>query len=161
MGERAEQLAGEFDQANQELIACIESVSDDELRHTCGGDERSVAVLAHHVASGYVPISEWVQTIANGQPISVDLAMVHDANRAHAEANANISRDDILAALRTNGVAALTVLRGLTDEQLARVVPITLFGGQDMSAADVADKVLIGHVRAHLSDIRGAIENRG
>ena len=160
MGQRAEQLAGEFDQANQELIACIEGVSDDDLRLACGGDERSVAVVAHHVASGHLPISEWVQTIANGQPISVDLAMVQDANRAHAEANVNAARDEILAALRTNGDAALAVLRGLTDEQLARVVPITLFGGQDMSAADVAEKVLIGHVRGHLNDIRGAIENR-
>jgi hypothetical protein len=78
-----------------------------------------------------------------------------DLDKANAEAakqNANCTKDECLSELRQGGVAAASMLKGLSDEHLARTGTIT--GGRQMTAEQVAQFILIGHPQEHLKSVR-------
>jgi hypothetical protein len=156
---KAEQLVQQLEQANADLLATIEGSTDEQWRKRVDSDGRTVCVLAHHIAGSEVIVADWVRAIAAGQPISVSGDAIDDANRNHAERHADIGRDDVVERVRRNGQKAADILRGLNDEELSRSAPIAFLGGQELTAQQFAERILIGHVRGHLNDIRTAIGN--
>jgi uncharacterized damage-inducible protein DinB len=156
--ERAEELARRLEEANAELISVVAGCPEGRWRAQCEDGGRTVAVVAHHVANGHVAIAEWVQSLAAGQPVSVAADTIHTANNQHAIEYANVAQEEVLELLRGNGPKAAAIVRGLTDEQLDRAAPLGIFGGKETTAYELAERVLIGHVTAHMRDIRAAIE---
>jgi uncharacterized damage-inducible protein DinB len=155
MGERAQALADRFEAANREIISTVEKCSDAEWRTKCAGETWSVGVVAHHVAESHAGIARIIQTIAAGQPLpSVTTEMIDQRNAQHAQQQANCTKQETLDLLRKNGASAATTVRGLCDEQLQRSG--TLRAGP-MSAEQVVEGILIGHVKGHLASIRSAI----
>lgn len=152
MSERARALAERFEQANRELIHTVEGLSDALWRTKTAGEGWSVGVVAHHVAGGHVGVSGLVQKIANGEPVAFDMDALHKANAEHAVQHAHTTKAETLALLRQNGAAATAVVRGLGDIQLDRVG-----GSMGMTAAQVIERILIGHVVDHHGSIRKAV----
>ena len=157
MTDRVEDLASRFEQANEELIATVEGCGDDQWSRTCGSDERPVGVLADHVANGHVLLAKWVQSIAAGQPMSVSMDAIHEANARHATERANVTKSDVIDALRANGQEAAEIIRGLNADDIERPVPIAAMGGQEKTAAEMAEMLLIGHLQSHGNLIRSTI----
>jgi uncharacterized damage-inducible protein DinB len=150
MSERARNLAQQFEQANHELIATVEGLSDHQWRTETPGDGRTVGVVAHHVAGGHAGIAGLVQRIANGE--SFPMPNIDKMNAEHAVQYANATKAETLALLRQNGAASAAMVRGLGDAQLDRVG-----GSMGMSAAQAIERILIGHVNDHHGSIRKAI----
>lgn len=154
MSERAEALASQFEQANQEMIAEVERSTDAQWKATSANDERAVGVVANHVAGSYKSIGEWVRVVAEGgaaPPITMD--MINEANARHAVAKANCTKEETLDSLRRNGAAAAALVRGFSDEQLDRG---TNFNGRTMTAQQMIENILIAHIRNHLQSMRAA-----
>lgn len=152
MSERARSLAERFEQANRELIHTVEGLSDAQWRTKTTGEGWSVAVVAHHVAGGHQGIAGFVARIAHGEPVSLDMDMINKGNAEHAIQHANATKAETLALLRQNGAAAAATVRGLGDTELDRVG-----GSMGMTAAQVIERILIGHVHDHHGSIRKAI----
>jgi hypothetical protein len=74
--------------------------------------------------------------------------------RGHLAENPDPDRERVLALLASNGAAGADMLRGLSDEQLARRMT---FRGWTMSAEELAVQVQVGHVRWHIASIRAAL----
>ena len=157
MSQRVQQLTQELDEAIGEMIGVVERCSEADWSKSAKSDNRSAGVLAHHVAGSLVIVSDWVRSVAAGQPISVSVDAIDAGNREHAERYSSVSQDEAAAELRRNLEHAAHVLRGLTDDELARKAPIAFLGGHELTAAEVAERFLIGHARHHLNDIRAAI----
>lgn len=155
MSNRGEELARQLEQANAELLAAIEGCADEHWGKQAESDGRSVCVVAHHTAGSLVIVADWVRAVAAGQPIAVGLDAIEDANRTHAEKYGAVSPEDVAGLARRNGERAAAILRGLADDELERRAPIAFLGGQELSAAELAERVLIGHVRGHTRDISG------
>ena len=66
MSERSEGLAAKFEQPNNDVIATVEAASDEQWAATCEEEGWSVAVTAHHIGSGYTPLTGLVQAMASG-----------------------------------------------------------------------------------------------
>ena len=157
MSGRAEALAERFEQVNNELIAKVEGCSDQQWWATCQGEGWSVGVTAHHVAGGNRAIAGFVQTIANGEPMPpITMEQIDQMNAQHAQEFANCTKAETLELLRSSGEAAAGMVRGLNDEQLDRSQPLTVMGGQQVSAQQFIEMVLIGHVQGHLQSINAA-----
>ena len=155
MSERARNLAHQFEQANHELIATVERLSDAQWRTKTVGDGRSVGVVAHHVAGSHQGLAGLVQKIASGEPVpAITMDMIHQGNAAHAAQHANCTKAETLALLRQNGAAAVATVRGLGDPELDRSATLPM---GTMSAAQLIEGVLIGHVHDHHGSIRQAI----
>jgi hypothetical protein len=78
-----------------------------------------------------------------------------EPNAKHAKEYAGCSKAEVLEQLRTKGTEAAAMVRGLSDEQLDRSA-VALQGMPAVSAAQMIERVLIGHVRSHLASIAGA-----
>jgi hypothetical protein len=151
MSERAAALADRFEQVNKELIATVEGLSDAQWQTGCGGDPRSLGVVAHHVGNSHQSIAGMVQASASGQGGALPaMEQIDGWNAQHAAAHSNCTREETLALLRENGEAAASMVRGLNDEQLDR--PAGPLG----TTQGAIELVLIGHIQDHLNAIRGA-----
>ena len=157
MSERAHALAGRLEQATNEMIAVVERASDGDWQVDCPNEGRTVGVTAHHLAGGLKAIAGWVHGIATGQPAAaVSWETVHQANARHAERYANVTREETLERLRTNGEAAVHMVRGLSDEQLDRAAEV-FAGDGTVTAEQLIENNLIGHVQGHLANVRQAV----
>jgi uncharacterized protein (TIGR03083 family) len=153
MSERARSLAERFEQANRELVQTVERLSDAQWKTKTTAEGWSVGVVAHHVAGGHAGIAALVQKIASGEPVPpMNMETLHKANAEHAIQHASTTKAETLALLRQNGAAAAATVRSLEDVQLDRIG-----GSMGMSAAQVIERILIGHVHDHHGSIRRAI----
>jgi hypothetical protein len=157
MSEQAQALAERFQRANLAVTETIENASDEQLQAVCTGEQATVASLGFHVGGVHALAAGWVSDIASGRGLPpIDWDAVNAINAESFPANANRSRDEVLGVLRENGAAALQVVRGLSDEDLARSAHFVLFD-REMTAADMIEDVLIYDAESHLASIQAAI----
>lgn len=157
MGNRAEALAKQFEQANNDVIAAVEGCSDAQWKAMTKEEGWSVGVAAHHVAVSHSGVFGLAQAIANGQPLPpITRDMINQGNAKHAQEFAGCTKQETLDLLRANGAAAATGLRGLSDEQLDRSATFAPLGDAPVSAQQAIEMVLIGHPQSHLQSMKGA-----
>ncbi len=155
MNRKTEALAARFEQASNDLASKIHALSDADWQAKTPEEGWTVAATAHHAAGSTRPISMMAQAAATGSampPITAD--GLNKMNAEHAQEYANVSREDTLALLRETTGPAAGVVRGLNDDQLAAKATLP-FGGE-MTAEQIIENVLIGHITHHGASIQAA-----
>jgi hypothetical protein len=82
-------------------------------------DPRRVLVIVDHVADSYEYLAGWVQDLLDGSNPEVNGELVDALNADHAARVEMLTRSDVTAHLVRSGDEMASLLRGLTDEQLA------------------------------------------
>jgi uncharacterized damage-inducible protein DinB len=154
MGERGATLASQFDLANRSLIAAVEGLSDDQWTRLVPGEDWTVGVVVHHIGVGHEVISGWLEVLARGEEIQATPEEIDDFNAEHARQYASCTREETIRFLAENGDAASRVVRSLSDEQLA--CP-GRFRGEVWTAADMIERVLIGHPQRHMAHVQSVL----
>jgi hypothetical protein len=155
---RAAALADRLEQGARALAALAASLSDDEWRSAVPGDGRSVGVVVHHVANVYPIEVELAYSIARGVPIrGVTMATVDEINAAHAADYATVTRDVAVALLLRNSSAAAAAIRALTDSELDRAAPASLYADAPVTCQFVLEDHAVRHSYHHLARIRAAL----
>ena len=156
MGTKAEQLAAKFEQTAKDFESKIKALSDSEWRANTPEEGRTVAACAHHAAASATPLSMMVQAAATGGAMpAITQEGLDQMNAEHAKQFANVSKEDTLKVLNETTPQAAQVVRALSDEQLARKA--TLPFGMEMSAEQIVENVLIGHIQGHGASIAAAV----
>lgn len=157
MSERAQELAGRFEQANEEFIGVVERLSDAEWATECPEERRTVAALSRHIAFGYGLESRYLRAIASGRPLPlVTRERLNALNAEHGEQYAHCDKAEVLAMLRREGAAAADFVRGLSDDELARSGDY-VEGLPTWTVDTWIERILIGHIGMHLASIRAAV----
>ncbi len=157
MSERAEALAVQFEQLIGELMAEIEQCSDKQWRLNCKDEGWSVAVTAHHIAAGTSQIAGGVGMIASGQPFPLFTSeRVDKLNEQHARQHGDCTIDETLELLRHDVPSAVSLLRGLSDEQLGRSATV-FASAPPLTTEQFIQRILIGHAVGHLESMRAAL----
>ena len=155
MSELANALAAKFKRSNADAIATVERLSDGDWKNITG-EGWTVAACAHHVASVHDGIAGFISDVANGNARPrPGIDVVDESNAKHAREYANCSKAEVLDELRLKGAAAAAIVRGLSDEQLARTTA-AIPGRPAVSAAQLIEMALIGHVDVHIASIKMA-----
>jgi hypothetical protein len=155
MSERAQTLAARLDQANKDLIGLLQGCTEEQWRQPCADEGRSVGVVAHHVADAHTASSGWLRAIVAGEPLpGLTHADIDNYNARRASAHPDPLKDDTLRLLGTTGAAAVALVAGLTDDQLARSGSMPLFGERPLTADQMIRYVMIAHVQGHLQGLR-------
>jgi hypothetical protein len=154
---RAERYAAQFAAVNDEVIALIEGCTDEQWRQRCADEERSVAVVAHHIAEVNAAFTGMVARLSSGATYTPNTSMeeIDRSNAQHARDFAGIGKPEVLAGLRSSGTTIAQQLRDLSDEQLDGIAGV--FGGRELTVARVVEYVVIGHTAAHLTSIRATV----
>ena len=157
MGAKAEALAKQFETKAQEATAVLEKMSEADWKKVTEAEKWTVGVTAHHVAGAHEPIAMSVKTVGSGQSMPhFTMDMLHEANAKHAKEHATCTKADTIALHKKGAAAAAAVVRGLSDDQLAKSGTV-LAGAPPMSAEQVVTNILINHIDDHYASIRKTV----
>jgi hypothetical protein len=157
MGAKSEALAQQCAAKAQEAAAIIEKMSAADWKKVTAAEKWTVGVTAHHLASALEPVAGMVTAIGSGQSRGhFTRAMLDEMNARHAREHAHCTKAETLALLKRGAAAAVAVVRGLPDEQLAKSG--TVFSdAPPMTVEQVITSGLIGHIDAHVGSIRQTV----
>ncbi len=157
MGAKAEALAKQFEAKAQEATAVLKKLSDADWKKTTGAEKWTVGVTAHHFAGSHEVIANILKTVAAGQAMPhFTMDMLHEMNAKHAKEHAGATKAETIALHEKGAAAAAAVVRGLSDDQLAKSATV-LAGMPPMTAEQVITGILINHVEDHLGSIRKTV----
>ncbi len=157
MGAKSEALAKQFEVKAREAMATLEQLSEADWKKVTAAERWSVGVTAHHLAGGLEAVSNIVKTIAAGQSLSNFTGdMLDQMNAQHAKDHAGCTKAETIELHRKGAATAAAVIRGLSDDQLARSG--TVFTGlPPMTAEQLITRGLLNHVDEHFGSIRQTV----
>ena len=156
---RAEALAGRLENGARALAALAQTLTDAEWKQPVGTtDTRTIGVIVHHVAWIYTIEIQVAQAIAGGNPIT-DLTWdaVAQVNAGHAAENAGVTKQAALELLAKNSAAAAAAIRALTDAELSRAVPVSMYADAPLTCQFFLEDHAVRHSYHHLAKIRKAV----
>jgi hypothetical protein len=159
MSQRSNALAETLEQGVRALMAYAETLDASEWKTPIPRDWRPVGVVVHHVAS-IMPLEiDVAMKIASGTTVTgVTWDLVHQVNAEHARANRDVTKEEALDLLRKNSSAATTAIRALTDAQLDRTVPNSMYADAPLSCQFFLEDHAVRHSYHHLAKIRAALK---
>jgi hypothetical protein len=156
---RAQALADRLEQGARALLALADALTDAQWQTPLPHDGRKVGVVVHHVASVYPLEIELALAIAGGKPmVGVTMDDVHAMNAGHADANTDVAKAETLELLRRNSTAAAAAIRALSDGELDRAAPASLYADAPITCQFVLEDHPVRHSYHHLARIRAALE---
>jgi hypothetical protein len=157
MGAKGEAFAKQFEAKVKEATALLEKLSDADWKKTTAGEKWTVAVTAHHIASSYEPVTHIIKTIAADQALPhFTPQMLDEMNAQHAKEFAGCTKAETIALHKKGAAGAPAAVRGLSDVELAKTGPV-FTGMPPMSAEEMVQRALLGHIDEHFGSIRKTI----
>jgi hypothetical protein len=157
MGAKGEALAKQFEAKAQEAAAGIEKLSDADWKKVTAAEKWPVGVTAHHLAGAFEAVSGIVMGIVSGKlPGGFSRPMLDQMNAQHAKDQANCTKAETLALFKKGVPVAAGVLRGLSDDQLAKSGAV-FSDAPPMTAEQLAMGGLINHIDEHYGSIRKTV----
>lgn len=161
---RSQGFAAEFESAQDDFIGLVASLTDAQWRKVGRNypkrvndeDEgRSVAVIAHHVASDGPWLISRIQDSLAGRQLNPPDKKAENAR--HATDHAAATREEVLRILRDTKPVIAEAIRAIPDDQLdlsqdSPIGPLTI--------AFRIQAVLIGHIKMHQGSIEAAIADQ-
>jgi DinB superfamily len=160
MSRRADILADRLDKGAGALAAFASTLTDEQWQTRVPRDGRKIGVIVHHVASVYPLEIQLAQTLAAGKPITgVTAEAVNEMNAGHARDNDGVSKEEALALLKRNSAAASAAIRALSDEELDRGAPVSLYLDAPLTCQFMLEDHAVRHSYYHLGRIRGTLKS--
>ena len=160
MSRRSDILADRLEQGAGALAAFARSLTAEQWETRVPRDGRKIGVIVHHVASVYPLEIQLAQTIAGGKAVTgVTPDAVNDMNAGHARDNDGVAKEATLALLGRNSAAAAAAIRALSDEELDRGAPVSLYFDAPLTSQFVLEDHAVRHSYHHLARIRGALRS--
>jgi hypothetical protein len=156
---RAEALAERLEQGARKLAGLAATLTDAEWQMRLPKDGRKIGVIVHHVASQYTLEIKVALMVVTGQPVKgLTNADVDAVNAAHAKEFDNATKAQALELLEQNSADAAATIRALSDEDLDRAVPVSLYEDAPLTCQMVLEDHAVRHSYHHLAIIRGALK---
>jgi hypothetical protein len=155
----ANALAERLEEGARRLTAFALGLTDAEWRTPMPHDGRTLGVIVHHVASVYPVEIQLAQTIAGGTPVTgVTMADIDAMNAQHAAEHAAATKAEALDLLRANSATAAAAIRALSEDQLTRAVPVSLYGDAPLTCQFLLEDHAVRHSYHHLSRMRRVVQ---
>ena len=155
---RANALADRLEQGARALVTFASGLTDAEWQTQTPKDGRMVGVIVHHVATVYPIEIQLAQTVAEGRPVTgVTMADIDEMNARHAAEHRLVTKEETVDLLRQNSAAAAAAIRGLSDEQLTRAAPVSLYSDAPLTCQFVLEDHAVRHSYHHLARLRRAL----
>jgi hypothetical protein len=126
--------------------------------HVTAAEKWTVGVTAHHLARALEALPGLVTGIVSGAPSrgTFTRAMLDEMNAQHAREHANCTRAETLVLFEKNAATASAVLRGLSDDRLARSGTV-FTDAPPMTAEQLIMLGLLNHIDEHMGSIRTTV----
>ena len=157
MKAKSEGLAKHFEAKAQEAVTVIERLSDADWNKVTAAERWTVGVTAHHLAGAFEPVSGIITGIVSGTlPGGFSRGMLDEMNARHAQEHAHCTRPETIALFKKGASMAAAVVRGLSDDQLAKSGAV-FTDAPPMTADQLVMGGLISHIDEHVGSIRKTV----
>lgn len=158
MGAKTEELARQVDGKARDAVATLERLGDADWKKVTAAERWTVGVTAHHLAGGLEAVAGLVTGLVSGGPSrgAFTRAMLDGLNARHAKEHADCTRAETLALFRKGAATASAVVRGLSDDQLAKSGTV-FTDAPPMTAEQLIMLGLVGHIDEHMGSIRKTV----
>ena len=157
--QRASALADRLKQGADALAAFASTLTEAQWQTRVPKDGRKIGVIVHHVASVYPLEIQLAQTLAGGKPVTgVTMDAVNEMNAGHAKDQDVVTKEVAIDLLRRNSAAAAAAIRALSDEELDRGAPVSLYSDAPLTCQFMLEDHAVRHSYHHLARIRGALK---
>jgi len=131
MSQRAKNLSDRLKSFSDDVIAFVESLSDEDWNKICEWEEWSVGATAYHVGAGHFAVSELAGMIIRGEPLPpLNMDQINEMSNKQAREHEGCTKSQALEQLRKNSAAMVAFAEGLTDEELDRKGSMPAFDGE-------------------------------
>jgi hypothetical protein len=155
---RAEALADRLVRGADSLALFAGTLTDVEWETRLLKDGRKIGVIIHHVASVYPIEIQLAQTVATGLPVTgLTPADIDTMNAGHALEHDSPTKEETVSLLRRNSAEAAAAIRAMSDEDLDRAVPVSLYGDAPLTCQFVLEDHAVRHSYHHFARIRAAL----
>lgn len=140
-------------------MSFVDSLDEEQWSLQTDLEAWPIGVVAHHLAVAAQFVSDLAVSVADGGEIGWTMDFIHDVNAQHAEAFADISKQEALDALRLQVAEAARKIESLSSSQLQRRVdtPMPYGEGSLRTAEEIIQTMLINHIHSHLESIRSSV----
>jgi hypothetical protein len=157
MGAKGEALAKQIEAKANEATAVIEKLTDADWKKVTEAEKWTVGVTVHHLAGGLEAVAGIITGIVAGHaPGNFTMGMLDQMNAQHAKEHANCTKAETAALLKKGSATAAAVVRGLSDDQLAKS-GIVFTEAPPMTAEHLVQRGLISHIDEHFGSIRKTV----
>ena len=157
METKGQALAKEFEAKAREAGAVLEKLSDADWKKVTKAEGWTVGVTAHHLARAFEAVAGLVTAVASGQPPgNFSRKMLDEMNAQHAKEHADCTKAETIALHNKGFATAAAVVRGLSDEQLAKSGTV-FTDTPPMTAERLIAGGLLSHIDEHLGSIRKTV----
>ena len=158
MGAKTGALAAQLEGKARDAVATLQKLGDADWKKVTAAEKWTVGVTAHHLAGGLEAVAGIVTGLVAGAPPRGNFtrAMLDQMNAQHAVEHADCTRAETLALFQKGAATASAMLRGLSDDQLAKSG--TVFTDvPPMTAEQLINLGLLSHVDEHMGSIRTTV----
>lgn len=158
MSNRSEALASRLEDGVARLATLAEGLTAAEWATPVPKDGRTVGVVVHHVGNMFPIEMQVALTVAKGDPVQgVTWDAVHAINKEHAAAQVRVTKAEAVEFLRTQARSAAKGIRALSDAELDRAAPVSLYGDAPVTCQFMLEDHAVRHCWHHLDKIRRAL----
>lgn len=150
--------AANFIAAHTELTDFVRTCSDAHWAALVPIEERTVAVMADHMAAGYDLLAGWIETAQAGGPIPGTREQQDLDNALHAAQRGTVTREEVLARLEKSAPRVAAVLAMVPQDIADGDVHFGPAGGPMQVGRLMSMSAL--HVTRHLGHVREALASQ-
>lgn len=152
---RREALALVLEDGARALAGFAAGLSPAEWQTAGSHDKRKVGVIVHHVATMYPLEIQIAQKIAQGEAVAgVTWDAVAEINAGHSREFDGVTKEQALDLLRKNSAAAAAAIRALSDDELDRATPNSMYGDAPLTCQFFLEDHAVRHSYHHLAKLK-------
>jgi len=158
MSQRAKEISERIKSFSDNVMAFVESLSEDDWRKVCESEEWPVGATAYHLGAGHFAIFNMAGMIVRGEdlpPLTMD--QINAMSDKQAREHVDCTKADAIEALRKNSAEMVAFVAGLTDEELDRKGSMPAFGGE-ATTEQLIQFVIFESAMRHFDSMRAAVE---
>ena len=155
MGDRSKKLADRLNSFNEEVMAFVESCTEEEWQKT-GEENWPLGVTARHIGALHYPAVFGAKKIIKGEkfPEMTMEQIIDNANR-HATEHAECAKSEVLQVLREQGQKIIEFVRKLEDSDLDKIGYLPALA-KNLTVEQYIEAVVLEGAHEHLQSIKTA-----
>lgn len=157
MSQRANNLSDRLKSFSDNVIAFVETLSDEDWAKACEWEEWSVGATAYHVGAGHFAISDMAGMIVRGEalpPLNMD--QINEMSKKQAQEHEGCTKADALEQLKKNSAKMAAFAAGLTDEELDRKATMPAFDGE-VTTEQFIGFIIFESAAQHFDSMKAAV----
>ncbi len=157
MSQQAKDLSKRIEAFRDDVIAYVETLSEQEWNAMCDWEDWTAGVTARHLGAGHFGIGGMLTMIVQGKELpQLTMEQIHASSDKDSREHADCTKTEVLDHLRKNGTELAAYVATLSDEELDRKGSLPAFNGE-VSASQLLEYVIFQSAREHFDNLKIAV----